>query len=117
MNATGQGSFDNPQVSASLQIPKLVVQKQTIANLKLQVNAADHIANAMLTTSAVNTNIQPKAKIALTGDYLADAVLDTQSIALQPLVALYSPEEAASLSGQTEVHATLHGPLKIAIRN
>lgn len=112
LNATGQGSFDNPQVSASLQIPKLVVQKQTIANLKLQVNAADHIANAMLSTSAVNTNIQAKAKVELTGDYLADAALDTQSIALQPLIALYSPEEAESLSGQTEVHATLHGPLK-----
>jgi translocation and assembly module TamB len=112
LNVTGQGSFDNPQLSATLQIPRLVVQKQTIADLKLQVNAADHIANAMLSTSAVNTNIQARAKIELTGDYLADATLDTQSIALQPLVALYSPEEAASLSGQTEVHATLHGPLK-----
>lgn len=112
LNATGQGSFDNPQVTAMLQIPKLVVQKQTIANLKLQMNAADHVANALLTTSAVNTDIQAKAKVELTGDYLADAALDTQSIALQPLVALYSPEEAESLSGQTEVHATLHGPLK-----
>jgi translocation and assembly module TamB len=112
LNATGQGSFDNPQVSASFQIPRLVVQKQTIADLKLQVNAADHIANATLSTSAVNTNIQAKAKVELTGDYLADAALDTQSIALQPLIALYSPEEAASLSGQTELHATLHGPLK-----
>jgi len=112
LHAIGQGSFDNPQVSATLEIPKLVVQKQTIANLKLQVNAVDHVANAILTTSAVNTNIQAKAKVELTGDYLADAALDTQSIALQPLVALYSPEEAASLSGQTEVHATLHGPLK-----
>lgn len=112
LSATGQGSFDNPKVSATIQIPKLVVQQQTIANLKLQLTAADHIANALLTTSAVNTSIQAKAKVELTGDYLADATLDTQSIALQPLVALYSPEEAASLSGQTEVHATLHGPLK-----
>jgi translocation and assembly module TamB len=110
--ASGQGSFDNPQVTATLQIPQLVVQKQTIANLKLQLNAADHLANATLTTSALNTNIQAKAKVELTGDYLADATLDTQAIALQPIFAMYSPQQAASLSGQTEVHATLHGPLK-----
>jgi len=112
LTASGRGSFDNPQVSASLQIPKLVVQKQTITNLKVQLNAADHLANALLSTSAVNTNIQAKAQVHLSGDYLADATLDTQAIALQPLIALYSPEEAASLTGQTEVHATLHGPLK-----
>jgi translocation and assembly module TamB len=110
--ATGQGSFDNPQVTATLQIPQLVVQKQTIANLKLQLNAADHLANATLTTSALNTSIEAKAKVELNGDYLADATLDTQAIALQPLVAMYAPQQAASLSGQTEVHATLHGPLK-----
>jgi translocation and assembly module TamB len=112
LNASGHGSFDNPQVSATLQIPSLVLQKQAITDIKLQLSAADHLANALLTTSAVNTNIQAKAQVHLTGDYLADATLDTQAIALQPLVAMYAPDQAASLSGQTEVHATLHGPLK-----
>ncbi len=48
----------------------------------------------------------------LTGDYLADASIDTQSIPLQPLLALYAPDNAADVTGQTELHATLHGPLK-----
>ena len=52
------------------------------------------------------------AKINLTGDYLADATLDTQAIPLQPLAAIYAPDQAAALSGETELHATLHGPLK-----
>jgi translocation and assembly module TamB len=78
LDASGRGSFDNPQLEATLQIPQLTVQNQTISALKLQMNAADRVANLALTTSAVNTNIQAKARINLTGDYLADATLDTQ---------------------------------------
>jgi len=112
LNAKGQGSFDNPQLDATVRIPTLVVQSQTMTGLNLQMNIANHAANATLTTSAVNTSIQAKAKIDLTGDYLADASLDTQGIPLQPLLAIYAPDQAADVTGQTEVHATLHGPLK-----
>jgi len=112
VHASGQGSFDNPQLDATLQIPQLVVQSQTITALKLQMDVADRVANATLTTSAVNTNIQAKAKVNLTGDYLADATLDTQAIPFAPLLAAYLPEQAANIDGQTEVHAILHGPLK-----
>jgi translocation and assembly module TamB len=112
LSANGQGSFDNPQLDATLQIPQLVVQDQAITGLKLQMDVANHVANANLVTSAVNTNIQAKAKIDLTGDYLADASLDTQAIPFQPLLAVYAPEQAANLTGETEIHARLHGPLK-----
>ena len=112
LNASGQGSFDNPQATGTLQIPQLVIQNQTITGLNLQMNVTDHVADATLTSSAVNTSIAAKARVNLSGDYLADVSLDTQAIPLQPLFAVYAPEQAASLSGQTEVHATLHGPLK-----
>ncbi len=112
MRAIGQGSFDNPGVTASLQIPKLTVQNQTISGIDLRADVANHVANATLASSAMNTAIQAKARVELTGDYLADASLDTQKIALQTLLAMYSPEEAENVSGQTEVHATLRGPLK-----
>jgi translocation and assembly module TamB len=112
LNAKGQGSFDNPGVDATVQIPKLVAQSQSITGINLHLNVADHVANATLASSAVNTSIQAKAKVELTGDYLADASLDTQNIPLQPLLAVYAPEQATNVTGQTEVHATLHGPLK-----
>jgi translocation and assembly module TamB len=112
LTAKGQGSFDNPQLSATIQIPTLVAQSQTVTGLNLQMNVANHALDATLASSAVNTNIQAKAKIDLTGDYLADASLDTQGIPLQPLLAAYAPDQAADVTGQTEVHATLHGPLK-----
>ncbi|MGB6688660.1 MAG: translocation/assembly module TamB domain-containing protein [Terracidiphilus sp.] len=112
INAKGQGSFDNPQFDATLKIPKLVIRNQSVTGIDLQANLANHVVNATLESTAVNTLIQAKAKVNLTGDYEADASLDTQLIQLQPLLAAYSPDEASDVSGQTEVHATLHGPLK-----
>jgi len=111
LHAKGQGSFDDPQMDAALEIPTLSVQGQNVTAIKLQASVANHFANATLQSSAVNTSIQAKAKIELTGDYPADATLDTQGIPLGPLIAVYAPQ-ADGVTGQTEVHATLHGPLK-----
>ncbi|HEY1647971.1 MAG TPA: translocation/assembly module TamB domain-containing protein [Terracidiphilus sp.] len=108
----GQGAFDDPQLDANFQIPKLVVEGQTVSDLKLDANLANHVANAALTSSAVGAAIQAKAKIGLTGDYPTDASLDTKAFPLQPLLAAYSPDEASDVSGETEIHATVHGPLK-----
>ncbi len=112
IDAKGQGSFDNPQLDANLRIPALVVKEQTISDIRIHANLANHLATAQLTSSAVNTSITANAKVALTGDYLADATLDTQGIPIAPLLATYFPDQAANISGQTELHATLHGPLK-----
>ena len=112
VNAEGQGSFDNPQINATVQIPTLLIDKQTVTGINLQMNVANHVANATLASTAVHTAIQAKARVDLTGDYLADASLDTQGIPLQPLLATYALEQADAVSGETEVHATLHGPLK-----
>jgi translocation and assembly module TamB len=112
INASGQGSFDNPQLTASIQIPSLAIRNQHVADIRLNANMANHVANATLTSAAVHTNIQAKARVNLTGEYETDATIDTQNIPLQPIVAIYSPANASSLSGETELHATLHGPIK-----
>src|SRR6202012_281063 len=108
----GTGTFDNPQLDAVLEVPQIDIQNQKIAQVNLQMNVANHLATANLTSSAVGTDIRANAKVHLTGDYFAEATLDTQTIPLQPIFAIYAPEQAADLSGQTELHATLHGPLK-----
>jgi translocation and assembly module TamB len=112
LDAKGQGSFDNPQIDATVRIPTLAVQSQKITGIRLEAAVKNHLVNANLTSSAADTSIQAKARINLTGDYLADASLDTAAIPLQPLLAAYASGQAENISGQTEVHATLHGPLK-----
>ncbi len=69
-------------------------------------------ATFTLGSQVLNTPLRAQGKVALTGDYYADATLDTPVIPLQPLLAAYAPAQAANLSGQTEIHATLRGPLK-----
>ena len=112
INATGQGSFDNPQATALIQTAQLVVEGQTISDLKLQANLADHVAKAILNSSAIGTKIDANATVNLTGGYMTDAKIDTQAIPFKPLLAVYAPDQAESVSGETELHATLHGPLK-----
>jgi len=112
ITATGQGTLDNPQLNAVLEIPNLTIQQQSISNLKLTMTVANHVGTAKLTSAAINTSIQASAKIDLAGDYLADASLDTKGIPLGPLLATYASGQADNISGQTEIHATLHGPLK-----
>ena len=112
LSAKGEGSFDNPQGDAVIQIPKLVVQNQDINDIKLQLDLANHLAVANLTSSAIGTAVRAHGQVNLTGNFLADATLDTQSIPLRPLLAEYLPDQAADITGETEVHATLHGPLK-----
>lgn len=115
--ASGSGTLDDPQLTASLEIPELRVQGQTAENLALRALAvrADvtrHVANLTFNARAVNSEIGGRATVQLSGDYIADASLDSQPVSLLPLVAAYAPSLAQNVTGQTEVHATLHGPLK-----
>ena len=112
LDADGRGSFDNPELSATVNAPQLHLANQTISQLRLQANVANHVANVSLDTEAMNTALRGHGTVQLTGAYLADIALDTQPIELAPIVAIYAPSQAGNISGQTELHATLRGPLK-----
>jgi translocation and assembly module TamB len=112
INATGKGTIKNPQMQASVQIPELTVQKQTIRNINLQTTVQNHVAQFALNSDVINTYVRANGTVGLTGDYVADAKLDTGGIPLQPLMATYMPAQANMFAGQTEVHATVRGPLK-----
>jgi translocation and assembly module TamB len=112
LNASGKGTVDNPQLVASLTLPSLQVQNQTFKGITLQANVANHLANVALDSEVLNTSIRGKGTVQLTGDYETNATLDTQLVQLQPILALYAPSQAANITGQTELHATLRGPLK-----
>jgi translocation and assembly module TamB len=112
INATGAGTLSNPQLKASIQIPQLKLSNQAMNGVSLVANVANHVANVALDSRALNTSLRGRAQINLSGNYEATASLDTQPIPLQPLIAIYSPAQAPNFTGQTELHATLRGPLK-----
>jgi translocation and assembly module TamB len=112
VTANGRGTVNNPQMQAFIEIPQLQVRDQVINGLKLQTTVENHIANFNLDSQLLQTQARGRGTVHLTGDYPADINFDTQAIPFQPLLAIYAPSEAANLNGQTEVHATLRGPLK-----
>lgn len=112
LTANGRGTLKDPGGRLSLTIPQLTVKDQKITDVTLQANVANHEATFNLASQVVNTPLTANGKIALTGDYYAQARLDTPVIALQPPLAAYAPDSASKISGQTQVHATLNGPLK-----
>ena len=112
ISASGRGTLQNPEFKASVRMPELQVHGQTIRGLNLDASAANHEAQFTLGSQLANTSIRAQGKVALNDDYYASAQLDTQSIPLEPLFAAYLPGQAPQMTGHTELHATLRGPLK-----
>ena len=112
IDLSGKGTFDNPQLDAKIAIPQLQVRDQQLKAITLQANVANHVGTFNLNSEVQNTYVKANGRVNLTGDYLADATLDTQGIPLQPIFAIYAPAQAPDMNGETELHASIHGPLK-----
>ena len=112
LNATGSGTFDDPGLQLTLQVPQLQVQNQTINGVSLQANVANHVANVALDSQTMNTFVRGHGTVNLRGPYETDATFDTSAISLQPVFAMVMPAQAADMTGETELHARIRGPLE-----
>jgi translocation and assembly module TamB len=112
LDATGHGTPESPELDATLAIPQLQVQKQTVRGIKLQTTVRNQTANIALDTEVAQNFIKGRGTIGIKAPYAADLTLDTGRIEFQPLVAMYSPAQAANVTGQTELHVTVRGPLQ-----
>lgn len=112
LTAQGQGTLQDPQFTASVEIPRLQMQDQAITAVAIKMDLAHRVANATLSAQDGSAPIQAKANLQMVGEYPIHASLDTQSISLEPFLAMYIPSEAGKLNGETEVHAVVDGPLK-----
>ena len=112
IDASGNGTLKDPQLQASVRVPQLQARGQSFRGVTLNTDVKNHVATVALDSEAFNTTITGRGTIRLTDDYYTDAKLDTKSIPLQPIVAVYMPAQAANMNGQTELHAWVRGPLK-----
>lgn len=112
LNANGHGSFDNPSMTVDLQVPKASVEGNDFSGINLRLNLQNRVARATLSSTVADAPIEGHADVTLSGDYPANLSLDTQTVSLQPLLALYAPDMADEVAGQTQIHLELHGPLK-----
>ncbi len=112
-SANGKGTLDNPQLTATVQVPQLQFQQSVMTGVKAQLNVANHRAEAALSSSIEKSSLQAKANVNLDGrDYYTTANIDTTALPVAALLAVYVPALPTGLQGQMELHASLKGPLK-----
>ena len=109
---TGAGTLENPQLNAVVQLPKLTLRDKSLSGIKAQMEIADHKAGFNVNSEVLNSSVQAHGQINLTGDYYTEAAIDTTSVPLDVLLETYSSNIPEGFRGQTELHATLKGPLK-----
>lgn len=111
-SVNGQGTVDDPQLVATVQLPQLQMRKGSISNFKADLHVAQHKADLNLGTNVSAASIRAHGTVNLTGDYETDAAIDTNTIPMAPVLATYAASVPQGFQGQTELHATLKGPLK-----
>jgi translocation and assembly module TamB len=111
LNVNGKGTIKDPQLQAMIEVPQLQMQKQTVQGMKFQTTIQNHMATIALDSDVATVFIKARGTVGIETPYMADIHLDSGKINFQPLVAIYAPAQAADLSGQTELHATVRGPL------
>ncbi|HEY1659736.1 MAG TPA: translocation/assembly module TamB domain-containing protein [Candidatus Sulfotelmatobacter sp.] len=112
VTVNGQGAIDNPQLNAIVQMPELNVRQNSITGTKAELRIADHRANLDLNTQVSQASVHAHGNVALTGDYETNVAIDTGKVPLEVLMATYAPSVPAGFQGETELHASVAGPLK-----
>ena len=112
ISATGEGTIDNPQLTASIKLPKLKVQQKSLIGVNADIRVANKQADLTVESQVAQASVRARGHIDLTGDYQTDASIDTSALPLDVLLATFSNRVPEGFSGQTELHATLKGPLK-----
>jgi translocation and assembly module TamB len=111
-SVNGEGTLDNPQLVATVQLPQLQLRQSSISGFKADVRVAQHRADLNLDSKVSAASIHARGTVNLTGDYETEAVIDTGTIPLEALMATYATTVPEGFEGQTQLHATLKGPLK-----
>ncbi len=114
--ASGEGTLDNPQLTATVAIPRLQLRDKSISQLKGELHITNERAEWTLDSNVAQASVRSRGTVNLAGDYYAEATIDTGDVSLNPLLAMYVPNLPPGFQGETELHATLKGPLKDKLR-
>jgi len=109
--ASGRGTLDNPQLTATVQIPQLQMRQASISGMKADLNVANHRAQLALDSEVAQTFVQARGTMDLTDSHYTRATLDTKGMPIEGLLALYAPAKSNGPHGILEVHASAEGPL------
>ncbi|HZP17177.1 MAG TPA: translocation/assembly module TamB domain-containing protein, partial [Terriglobales bacterium] len=111
ITANGAGIVDNPRLTAAIQLDQFQLRQTGVSQVRADLNVAEHTARVTLASTGGPANLRGNAMVRLTPGYYTEASVDTTRIPLEPLLALYVPSRPSGLTGETELHASMKGPL------
>jgi translocation and assembly module TamB len=109
--ASGRGTLDDPQLTATLQIPQLQIRQAGISDIRADLNVGNHNAQLALDSRVAQTFVQARGLVDLSDGYYTRATLDTKGLPIEGLLALYAGAKTDGPRGILEVHASAEGPL------
>lgn len=111
-SVNGEGTLDDPRATATVQLPELQARGKTLYEMKAEARVAQHKLEWNIDSKVSEVSVHGHGQVSLTGDYQAEANLDTGTVPLDQIMAAYAPSVPQGFQGQTELHASLKGPLK-----
>lgn len=111
ISASGSGTIQNPSLQANLTIPQLQIRDQNISDITAQIGVANRHANLTMHSNVYNGAVEARGDIDLTGNRYTTASVDIRTLPLAPVMAAFLPTQEAKVSGQTEIHLRVQGPL------
>jgi len=109
VSANGEGTLDDPELAATLEIPRLEIRQTPVRGLRAQLDLAHRRANFTVSSEVSESRLEAKGMIDLRGGYYTEASLHTSKIPLELLLAAFAPP---GFEGTTEFQVSLKGPLQ-----
>src|SRR5256885_11887488 len=110
ISANGNGTIDDPQLAASVQIDQLQLRDTNFSRVSANLDVANHLAKLALNSGVGGAMLRGNASVRLTPGYYTEASLDTSKFEVDPFLAMYMPSRPAGLRGETELHLSVRGP-------
>ncbi|HET9783484.1 MAG TPA: hypothetical protein VFP94_00870, partial [Terriglobales bacterium] len=111
LHGSGQGTIAAPSFQLTATAPQLTIAGQTITGLQLDARLQNRSVHAGFAATALKTALTAQADVGWGGAWPIEARLDAPAIPIAPLLVAFAPQQAEGVHGQTELHATLSGPL------
>ena len=108
-SVNGEGTLDDPQLTAVIQLPQLQVQQNSISGVKAELDVAHHYADLNLNSKVSEASVHAHGRVALSGNYYTEAVIDTNTVPLDVLLATYAPSVPQGFQGPDRVARDAEG--------
>jgi len=113
LSASGHGTVQNPQLEANATVQQLLIHDHPISNVSAQVTVAHEHADVFLHSVVDQGALEGKADVELTGQRNVTATLDVKALPVAAVLGNFFPAQSSQVSGQTELHLTVQGPLQL----